>query len=128
MDRIVGIIVHSGEWDRIYHAFSIASVLASMKEEVQVFLTYWALRNICMQEKVFDGDEEREIIEGGIKRGILREFDQIVNLGKSFGTLRIIACSGSMELFNLKKEDLPKWVDKIGGLTEVIGADNIVFI
>lgn len=127
-DRINGIIVHSGQWDRIYHAFSIASVLASMGEEVQVFLTYWALRNICRGEKIFDGDEERQAIESGIKRGILRELEQLVNLGKSFGRMRIIACSGSMELFGLREDELPEWVDKVGGLTEVLGGDNFIFV
>lgn len=128
MDRINGIIVHNGKWDRIYHAFSIATVLASMGEETQMFLTYWALKNICRKEKAFDGEGERKIIDEGIKKGILREMDQLANLGKSFGTLRIIACSGSMELFGIKKEELPIWVDRIGGLTEVLGADNIIFI
>ncbi len=126
--RIHGIIIHSGQLDRIYHGFSIASVLASMGEEVQVFLTYWALRNLCNGEKVFDSEEEREVIEKGIKRGILREINQIVNLGKAFGNMIVIACSGSMELFGIKEEELPEWVDKVGGLTEVLGGDNFIFI
>ncbi len=54
--------------------------------------------------------------------------EQLVNLGKSFGTMRVIACSGSMELFGLKESDLPKWVDKVGGLTEVLGGDNFIFV
>ncbi len=64
-DRINGIIVHSGQWDRIYHAFSIASVLASMGEEVQVFLTYWALRNLCEEGKVLTVMRREKQLKGG---------------------------------------------------------------
>jgi peroxiredoxin family protein len=128
MERMNGIILHSGEWDRIYHAFNIASVLSSMGEETIVFLTYWALRNICENIKFFERDEEKRAIEEGIQKGIIKELEHIVNLGKSFGKLRIIACSASMELFGIDKEKLPRWVDKVGGLSEVIGMDHIIFI
>jgi peroxiredoxin family protein len=128
MDRINGIIVHSGEWDRIYHAFNIAAVLASMGEETIVFLTYWALKNLCDGNEVFTCRKEEETIKEGKSRRIIKEIPQVVNLGKSFGKLRIIACSSSLELFGLSEEDLPGWVDKVGGLTEVIGADNIIFV
>lgn len=128
MERMNGIIIHSGEWDRIYHAFSIASVLASMGEETIVFLTYWALKNISENAKFFERDEERKIIEDGIQRGIIKELEHVVNLGKSFGKLRVIACSASMELFKIDRDKLPRWVDKIGGLSEVVGMDHIIFI
>ncbi|WP_202319306.1 hypothetical protein [Archaeoglobus neptunius] len=127
-DRINGIIIHSGEWDRIYHGFSIASVLASMGEETQVFLSYWALKNLCRGYEVFESEEAEREIREGMKKGIVKRIEQVVNVGKAFGTLRVIACSGSMALFNIREDELPSWVDKVGGLTEVLGADNVIFI
>ncbi len=128
MDRINGIIIHSGEWDKIYHAFNIATVLASMGEETIVFLTYWALKNLCEGKEVFSDEEQAEKIRDGKRRGIVKELSQVVNLGKSFGKLKVVACSSSLELFGIKESDLPEWVDKVGGLTEVIGADNVIFV
>ncbi len=128
MDRINGIIVHSGEWDKIYHAFNIAAVLASMGEETIVFLTYWALKNLCEGREVFSNEEQAERIRDGKRKGTIKDISQVVNLGKSFGKLKVVACSSSLELFGIKESELPEWVDKVGGLTEVIGADNVIFV
>ncbi|MEM1579302.1 MAG: hypothetical protein QXN34_07615 [Archaeoglobaceae archaeon] len=121
---MLSVILHSGEWDKIYHGFNIASLNASLGEETLVFLTYWALKNVCKGEK-FSSEGHKEIIEEGRKRGIVKELEHVIKLGKSFG-LKIVACSTSVELLGLKK--LPEWIDEVGGLLNAINADRIIFI
>ncbi len=123
-----GIIIHSGEWDKVYHAFNIASVYSSLGEEVVVFLTYWAVDTI-VNKKIDCGDKERtEIICREINSGKIRRLDEAIKIGKAFGKLRVVVCSATLEILGIDENKLPSWVDGVGGLTEVLESNNLVFI
>ncbi len=123
------IILHSGEWDKVYHAFSLASTYSALDEKVSVFLTYWALDTIVNGKFDCGSDERTEKVKKGIEKGQIKSIEEIVKLGKEFGNVEIVACSGSMEVFGFKEEDLPEWVDRVGGLAEqLMNAEKVIFI
>ncbi|MBO8183374.1 MAG: hypothetical protein H0Z28_11385 [Archaeoglobus sp.] len=64
-----GIIIHSGDWDRIYHGLSIASMYAFFEKKVVVFLTYWAVETIVKGE-ITSKEGKVDVIGEGIQKGI----------------------------------------------------------
>ncbi|AKG90663.1 hypothetical protein GAH_02068 [Geoglobus ahangari] len=126
---MISIIVHSGEWDRIYHAFSIATTYSAVGEKVKVFLTYWAIDTV-VKDRVECGDERKnDVIRRGIEKGSVKGLEEMVALGKEFGNLEIVVCSGSMELLGYGESDMPPWVDRVGGLAEqLMNAEKVIFI
>ncbi|NOY11848.1 MAG: hypothetical protein GXO67_07200 [Archaeoglobi archaeon] len=126
---MISIIVHSGEWDRIYHAFSIATTYSAVGEKVNVFLTYWAIDTV-VKGRVECGDERKnDVIRRGIEKGSVKGLEEMVALGKEFGNLEIVVCSGSMELLGYGENDMPPWVDRVGGLAEqLMNAEKVIFI
>jgi peroxiredoxin family protein len=126
---LIGIIVHSGEFDRIYHALTLASMYSALEKKVAVFLTYWCLDTLAKRRKDCGDERKNEIFREGMESGKIKELDEVVELGKSFGNLEILACSGSMEIFGYELSELPKWVDRIAGLGEfLMGVEGIIFI
>jgi len=126
---MISIIVHSGEWDRIYHAFSIASTYSALDKKVRVFLTYWAIESVARKKFDCGSREKNEKIRKGVSEGKIKSIDEIVKLGKEFGNLEVIVCSGSMEVLGIREEELPEWVDRVGGLAEqLMEAEEVIFI
>ena len=124
---MLGIIIHSGDWDRIYHGLSIASNYVAFGKEVIVFLTYWAVQTIVEGEVISEGGNA-EIIKDGIQRGIIKRLEDVANLAKAIGGVRIIACVTTLKLLGIGEEELPSWVDGVGGLSEPLSAENLIFI
>ncbi len=126
---MISIIVHSGEWDRIYHAFSIATTYSAVGEKVNIFLTYWAIDTV-VKGTVDCGDENRNrVINKGLSDGRVKSLEEMASIGKEFGNLEVIVCSGSMELLGYSEEDMPQWIDRVGGLPEqLMNADKVIFI
>ena len=126
---MIGIILHSGEWDRIYHAFSLASMYSALESRVTVFLTYWSIESLA-NGKLDCGDERKnEVFRKAMEEGKVKELAEMVELGKAFGNLEIIACSGSMEIFGYELSDLPEWVDRVAGLGEfLMNTEKVIFI
>lgn len=126
---MIAIILHSGEWDRIYHGLSLASMYSALEKKVVIFLTYWSLKTV-VEGGMNCGDKEKdEIMKKAYNNGKVKDLTEMVEMGKAFGNLEIVACSGSMEILGIKDDDMPNWVDRVGGLGEILmNADNVIFI
>ncbi|AIY90142.1 DsrE family protein [Geoglobus acetivorans] len=126
---MISIIVHSGEWDRIYHAFSIASTYSALGEKVSIFLTYWAIDTV-VRDTAETGDERKDgIIKKAMDSGKMKSLKEMIELGKQFGNVEIIVCSGSLDILGYNENDLPEWVDRVGGLAEqLMTGEKVIFI
>ena len=59
----------------------------------------------------------------------MKGLEEMIKLGKEFGNVEVVVCSGSMELLGYREEDMPEWVDRIGGLAEqLMEGERIIFI
>ncbi len=126
---MISIILHSGEWDKIYHAFSIASTYSAIGERVKVFITYWAIDAIVRNEIECGNEKKNQVIENGIRNGKVKSLEEMIKLGKEFGNVEVVVCSGSMELLGYNEKDMPEWVDRIGGLAEqLMESERVIFI
>ncbi len=121
------IIIHSGDWDRIYHGLNLASMYAFFEKEVRVFLTYWAVQTVVRGEVISEGGNA-EIIRNGLQTGIIKRLEDVVNIAKSLGDVKITACITTLKLLGIDEKELPSWVDRVGGLAEVLSTNNVIFI
>jgi peroxiredoxin family protein len=118
----LAVIVHSGTLDRIYCAFILGSTATTMGMETHLYFTFWGL-NVLVK----GGLEKAGLpatykhMEGHMKKK-LEEMNyptlhELLKRMKASGLLKIYACSPTMEMFGVKKEDLIPEVDEIAGAT-----------
>lgn len=117
----LGIIIHSGSYDRIYHGLSLALAALALGREVKVFFSYWSLEYLKKKAQAdisLDKEAERhkEIIERNIERGHLVKFNELISQAKKMGA-KFYACTSSMGLLNIARDELIQEVDKSMGIT-----------
>lgn len=141
----VTIVIFSDEMDKGLAAFNIALGALAMGMQVQVFFTFWGLSLIrnkeakpehqSLKEKAIEhilpkGDDAlplshknmmglgKLMMERLMKEKNVSSLDFMIHLSKMDG-VRFIACQMSMELMNIKKEDLIDGV-QVGGVATMI--------
>lgn len=116
----IALIVHSGTIDQLLCAFILGSTAATLDWEVHMYFTFWGL---SMLKK---GAMEKAELPATYKHleadlmGKLREMNyptpyQMLQRMKDSGKLTLYACTPTMEMFNIKREDLIPEVDKLAG-------------
>ena len=131
----LGVIFHSGSYDRLYHGFSLALAASALGREVRLFFSYWALEYLkkdrLAKVKIdSEGKKHKEIIEKNIERGHLEKISELIRQSKAMG-VKIYACTSSMGLLNIARNELIPEVDKSMGLTTFLvetGDFQILFI
>lgn len=100
----LSIILHSGSFDRIQHGLSIALAGGAMGRKVLLFFTYDALR--CL-------------VKGKVDEKIKEPLAQAKRLG-----VQIYACTSSMGLLNIARDELTEEVDKSAGITTFLSESS----
>lgn len=119
----VAIVVSEGSFDKSMMAMMIANTAASMGMEVHIFFTFFGLGLLKKGSKpklkgmyrLFTGTFEKRMAKVGIPK-----FSEQLSMAIDQG-VNIYACSTSMELIGIKKEDM---VDNI----KIIGAAGFLDI
>jgi peroxiredoxin family protein len=136
------IVVFSGDMDKVFAAFIIATGAAASGMETTMFFTFWGLKAIQkgnLTGKGFLGKMiglmNRGGIErigpsrfnfGGIGRGLFKKMmkdKKVVSLRELLETaidldVKLYACKMSMDVMEIGKEDL---IDEVSGLMGVAG-------
>lgn len=133
--RALAVIFHSGSYDRISHGLSIALAALALGREVRFFFTYWALeylrrkgRSALKLDK--EAEEHRAILEGNIKKGHILKVEELFGQAKAMGA-KFYACTNSMGILNIARDELIEEVDKSMGITTFLTEtveDQILFI
>ncbi len=131
------IFLHSGSYDRVYHALSICNVVLAMGGEVRIFFSYGALKRLVKgnTDKVaIEGEPApfREEIEKNLERGTFDSISEMLSTAKRFGDIKLYACTASMAVLNIARNELVDLVDESMGLVAfmdiVKGADETLYI
>jgi len=117
----LGIIFHSGSYDRIHHGFSIALAALALGRETKLFFSYWALEYLKKEgppklKLDSEAEEAKEMIEKNRKRGHLQGVDELIPQAKAMGA-KFFVCTHSMGILNIARDEFIKEVDKSMGLT-----------
>ena len=116
----LAIIVHSGTLDRLYCAFILGSTATAMDMETHLYFTFWGLTMLKKGELEKAGlPATYKPMEAQFKM-TLKEMKyptphDLLKRMKTSGLLKIYACSPSMKMFGVSKEDLIPEVDQIAG-------------
>jgi peroxiredoxin family protein len=116
----LAIIVHSGTLDRLYCAFILGSTATAMNMETHLYFTFWGLKMLVKGGLEKAGlpatykhmEEQLKQRLGEMKYPTPYE---MLKRMKASGLLKIYACSPTLKMFDIKKEDLIPEVDKIAG-------------
>jgi peroxiredoxin family protein len=147
------LIVFSGEYDRVLAAFIIANGAAAMDDEVTMFFTFWGLgalrktpvteapsKNKSFLQKAFGAmlpksPEKLEISKfnfGGAGRSMMKKVmkaEHVMSLSELIDTAReqgikMIACTMSMDVLGISKEELIDGIEYAGVATYLGEADE----
>jgi peroxiredoxin family protein len=114
------ILAHGGTLDRLYTAFILASAAAAMGMETLIYFTFWGLQMLVKGAMEKAGlPATYKYLEEPLKKkldemGYPTPYEMLKRL-KTTGMVKIYACSPTMEMFGIKKEDLIPEVDQIAG-------------
>lgn len=120
MDRCC-IFLHSGSFDRVYQAMSITNVVLAKGGEAHIFLSYGALKRFVkgnVDKAAIEGEPAsfKEEFEKNLKRGTLDPISEMVNIARRFGKFKLYACTASMAVLNITRDELIEDVDSSMGL------------
>jgi peroxiredoxin family protein len=109
----LALIVQSGTIDKLYCAFILASTAVAMNWEAHLYFTFWGLSSL---------------VKKNLERMKYPTPYEMLKRLKQSGLFKIYACTPTMEMFGIKKEDLIPEVDSMVGAATFlnIAADSDV--
>ncbi len=136
-NKKMAIIVHSSTMDKLYPVFMLASAGGAMDVDAHLFFTFWGLD--ALKKRGLDNAKLPGVMrigtgmmKGRIKDANVPTLPALLDLCKEMGTIKIYACSTTMELMKVKEEELIPEVDEIVGaaafLEIAMDADVQLFI
>ena len=122
----MAMIVSSGTMDKLYSVMMLASAASSMDVEVHLFFTFWGLNalkkgGIDKAELPSNVGISTDMLKGRLKELKIPTLSELLAMCKESGNVKIYACSSTMEIMNVKKEDLIPEVDEIAGAAAFTG-------
>lgn len=115
----VAIILHSGAYDRVAYALSIALVSLALGMEVHILLTYGGLKRFTRGHLADLGEETSQDVRASLSRGLksggVQSLEAQLADARKLG-LKIYACPNAMANMNIARADLVNEVDSIVGL------------
>jgi len=116
----LAMIVHSGTLDRLYCVFILGSTAVAMDMEVHLYFTFWGLNMLVKGGLEKAGlpatyRHMEEQLKNKLGRMKYPTPYELLKRMKASGLLKIYACSPTMEMFGIRKEDLIPEVDEIAG-------------
>ncbi len=131
------IFLHSGSYDRVYQAMSITNVVLAMGGEAHLFFSYGALKRLVKGNTdavEIEGEAApfKDDIEKNLRRGTLDSISEMLDVAKRFGKLKVYACTASMAVLNITRDELVDAVDSSMGLVAFLSlvkdADQTLYI
>ncbi len=133
------IIVHSGDYDKVYSALILGTGAAAMGMDVSLYFTFFGLQRL-KKGGLEKGPLSRMhmlglgkwMIRRRMKKANLAKLEQLMEDFRDLGG-KVIACEMTMEIMGVKKEDLrTDWIDEYGAVgtyvQEAKDADITLFI
>jgi peroxiredoxin family protein len=122
----MSIVLFSGTVDKLMAASILATGAAAMGMEVDLFLTMWGILAFRKDDYLTNTRVSRDFEEYGPamaeRMAAKRVPSWMENLrgAKEIGDVKIVACSMTMELYDLHQEDLEPIVDEVTGVATFV--------
>ncbi len=137
MDQTLSLVLFSGTDDKLQSAAVMAAGAAAVGKPVHIFLQYWALD--AFRSDRIEQDHGLSAEAGPVGHAAIEalraagqeSWHETLRQAKEIGDVDIEACSLSMDLFEIKQDDLDPLVDGVEGVAAFFmaaGDGQIVFI
>jgi peroxiredoxin family protein len=124
-DEGISLVLFSGTDDKLQAAAVLTVGAAAMGRRVTVFLQYWALDAFRVDRITKDHGVSPEAGDEGLaamQRQGKTHWSELFRQAKEIGEVGLHACSLSMEMFGITKDDLDPLVDDVEGVAAFIAA------
>jgi peroxiredoxin family protein len=116
----LALVVQSGTIDKLYCAFILASTAVAMDWEAHLYFTFWGLQSLmkgAMEKATLPGDYSHleETMRKNLERMKYPSPYEMLKRLKQSGLAKIYACTPTIEMFGVKREDLIPEVDSMVG-------------
>lgn len=116
----LALIIQSGTIDKLYCAFILASTAISMDWEAHLYFTFWGLSSLlkgAMEKATLPGDYKHleETMKQNLKKMNYPTPYQMLQRLKQSSSFKIYACTPTMQMFGIKKEDLIPEIENLVG-------------
>jgi len=126
MNKRMSLVVFSGTADKLIAVSTLATGAAAMGMDVDLFLTFWGLEAFRKGAKAQPPRIAAEFADYGPVMMELMQAKQVphwldtIRAAREIGDVNVYACSATMELFGIQKEDLEDVVDEVIGVATFI--------
>ena len=118
-DDTLSLVLFSGTDDKLQAAAVLTVGAAAMERKVNIFLQYWALDCFRADRIMKDHGVAPEAGDAGLRamqdQG-KTHWSELIRQAKDLGDVGIYACSDSMEMLHLTRDDLDPLVDGVWGI------------
>jgi peroxiredoxin family protein len=115
----LALIVASEKMDKLFPAVTLATTAAISGWDVEMFFTFWGLLSLKKESQSsgisIDYKEYEPRFSEAVASGSIPDWRTVLTQGVATGKIRIYACSASLGMFGLKREDLESYVNDIVG-------------
>lgn len=107
----LALIVHSGTVDKLLCAFTLGSTAAAMDIETHLYFTFWGLNMLkkgAMDQAGLPATykEFEPMLQAKLKEMNYPTPYEMLKRMKASGNVKIYACSPTMQMFGITKQDL----------------------
>jgi len=118
--RKLAVIVQSGTMDKLLCAFMLGSTAVAVDFEVHLYFTFWGLmmlRKGAMDKAGLPATYKHmeEQFKGKLEKMNYPTPYEMLKRMKASGRLKLYACTPTMEMFDINREDLIPEVDALAG-------------
>ena len=116
----LALVVQSGTIDKLYCAFILASTSVAMGWEAHLYFTFWGLQSLAkgaLEKASLPGDYKHleETMRKNLEQMKYPSPYAMLKRLKQSGQCKIYACTPTMKMFGVKREDLIPEVDSMVG-------------
>jgi peroxiredoxin family protein len=118
-ESVVSLALFSGTDDKLQASAVLTVGAAAMGRKVNIFLQYWALDAFRADRVLKDHGVSPEAGEEGLRAMQDQgkpHWSELYRQAKDIGDVHIYACSDSLEMFHITKDDLDPMVDGVWGV------------
>ncbi|WP_373044105.1 hypothetical protein [Vulgatibacter sp.] len=122
----IALFLHSGDYDRLHQACSIAAAATASGRDVQLFFFWWALDQLLrggLDEPAFrEGlapPETLEAAEDAFESGYPTA-GALLGVARETGKCTVYACSASAGLLGRRPDEIADKVDQVVGWTAIL--------
>ena len=126
MSDVLNLVLFSGTADKLHAAATLAAGAAAMERPVNILVQYWALD--AFRTERIDGNLglSWDATADGTNRpvGGTKSINWLESLrmAKELGDVKILACTGSMDVLGIERSELDPIIDAEGGIATFLMA------